>query len=69
MDNSTKKCQTGCDDGYAEPTSRFCVRRCYGNPQTFAYVTDAICVYKCKVPELGDNLYADNSTNMCVAFN
>lgn len=68
MDNSTKKCQSGCDLGYAEPTSRFCVLQCFGNPQTFAYEPDSLCVFKCKVPELGDDLYADNSTYKCVAF-
>jgi hypothetical protein len=48
MENSTKKCQTGCDTGYAENTTRFCVARCFGNPQTFAHVGDKVCVYECK---------------------
>lgn len=68
MDNQTKHCQTGCDLGYAEPTSRFCVLQCFGSPQTFAHIPSATCVYKCKTPELGDNLYADNSSYTCVAF-
>lgn len=64
MENSTKKCQPECSTGYAEKTSRYCVARCFGNPQTFAYFDDLACVYSCKA--LG--LYADNSSNYCVAF-
>lgn len=64
MENSTKRCQPGCDTGFAENTSRFCVAQCFGNPQTFAFTTNRVCLYSCKA--LG--LYADNSSNFCVAF-
>ncbi len=68
MDNSTKRCDATCTLGFAEPTSRYCVLRCFGAPDTYGY-TDAnsvkTCKYKCK--ENGLNLYADNRTNLCVA--
>ena len=64
MENSTKKCSPGCLTGYAEPTSRYCVARCFGNPQTFAYTSTKKCIYRCK----DVNLYADNSTNFCVSY-
>lgn len=38
MDNSTKMCQLTCDDGFAEPTSRYCVERCFGAPTTYAHI-------------------------------
>lgn len=66
MDNSTHKCEATCQLGYAEPTSRFCVTRCFGNPQTFAHIPTSKCIYKCKIT--GQDLYADNSSNICVAF-
>lgn len=67
MDNTTKKCKATCTTGFAEPTSRYCVARCYGAPETYGY-TDPngkkTCVYKCKTSS--QNLYADIRTNMCV---
>lgn len=67
MDNQTKKCQPQCTLGFAEPTSRYCVARCFGSPQTFGY-TDPLgvmtCQYNCL--NLAEALYADNSTNLCV---
>ena len=63
MENSTKRCQTTCSTGYAEPTTRYCVARCFGNVQTFGY--NSICHYTCL--NNSHNLYADNSTNLCVS--
>ena len=65
MENSTKRCQTVCTTGYAEPTTRYCVAQCFGNPQTYAYTNDKVCVYKCLTDTR--TLFADNSTYMCVA--
>lgn len=45
MENSTKRCQTGCTTGYAEQSSRYCVARCFGYPQTFADISNKVCVY------------------------
>jgi hypothetical protein len=62
MENSTKKCQAVCTTGFAEPTTRYCVARCFGNPQTYGYLK--VCHYRCL--NSSHNLYADNSTNLCV---
>lgn len=62
MENSTKRCQSTCTTGFAEPTTRYCVERCFGNPQTFGH--NGVCYYTCL--NSTHNLYADNSTNLCV---
>lgn len=62
MENSTKMCQGTCDTGFAEPTSRYCVARCFGHPDTYGYAK--VCHYTCL--NASHNLYADNSTNLCV---
>jgi hypothetical protein len=62
MENSTEKCQSQCTTGFAEPTTRYCVARCFGNPQTFGH--NKVCHYSCLNSTY--NLYADNSTNLCV---
>jgi hypothetical protein len=61
MENSTKKCQASCTTGFAEPTTRYCVAQCFGNPQTFGYL--GVCHYRCL--NASHDLYADNSTNLC----
>ena len=65
MENSTKTCQSVCTTGYAEPTTRYCVGQCFGNPQTYAHISTKTCLYKCLTNIL--TLYADNSTYECVA--
>jgi hypothetical protein len=62
MENSTEKCEGACLTGFAEPTTRYCVARCFGNPQTYGYL--GVCHYRCL--NASRNLYADNSTSLCV---
>lgn len=62
MENSTKRCQATCTTGFAEPTTRYCVARCFGNPQTYGY--QGVCYYSCL--NSTHTLYADNSTSLCV---
>lgn len=50
MDNSTKKCESICTNGFAEPTSRYCVLKCFGVPDTYGHVDSngvQTCQYKC----------------------
>lgn len=47
MDNNTKICEPTCTLGFAEPTSRYCVERCFGAPDTYGHV-DLNGVKTCK---------------------
>lgn len=50
MDNNTKKCEATCTNGFAESTSRYCVARCFGAPDTYGHIDSngvKTCKYKC----------------------
>ena len=53
--------------GFAELTSRYCVQRCFGAPNTYGFIDASLvktCKYNCS--SATTNLYADNRTNLCV---
>lgn len=67
MDNQTFKCKANCVLGFAELTSRYCVQRCFGAPNTYGFIDANLvktCRYNCS--SATTNLYADNRTNLCV---